>query len=414
MTRKDLEAMAAAGDIDPRHIPFIRGALSRRTVLAGAGGVGVAAALAACGTGGSGTTGEGRPTPSAAEDRSDTDKVLNWSNWIEYIDVDDDGNRPTLDAFEEEYGITVNYVEDINDNNEFLKKVQNQLESGQDTGRDLVVLTDWMASRWIESGWALPFNEGGVPNQDVLIEQLQNVAFDPNREYTMPWQSGFAGLGYNVAKLEDLTGKTELTSLDDLWDPALKGRVTVLSEMRDTIGVIMMWQGNDPSDFTDAQFDQALAELQKQVDSGQIRQVTGNDYLAGLDSPSGGIVAAIAWSGDLIGSETSKWSLPESGGTLWTDNTLIPALAQHQKNAELAISYYYEPENSALLSVYNNYIAPAAVTRSAMEDVDPSLVDDPFIFPDAAVLEQTKVFKPLSFEDNDRYTQAFLEVIGVG
>jgi spermidine/putrescine transport system substrate-binding protein len=401
-----------AADFDPRHLPFLRGALSRRTVLAGAGGVGVAAALAACGTGGTGATGEGRPTPSAAEDRSDTDKVLNWSNWIEYIDVDDDGNRPTLDAFSKEYGIKVNYVEDINDNNEFLKKVQNQLESGQDTGRDLVVLTDWMASRWIESGWALPFNEGGVPSQDELIEQLQNVAFDPDREYTMPWASGFAGLGYNVKKLQDLTGKSEITSLDDLWDPKLKGRITVLSEMRDTIGVIMMWQGNDPSDFTDAQFDQALAELQKQVDSGQIRQVTGNDYLAGLDAPSGGIVAAIAWSGDLIGSPNSKWTLPESGGTLWTDNCLIPALAQHQKNAERAISWYYVPENAAKLAEYNNYIAPPAATREAMETVNPDLVDDTFIFPDDEVLANVRVFKPLSFEDNDRYTQAFLEVIG--
>jgi spermidine/putrescine transport system substrate-binding protein len=399
--------------IDPKHIPFLRGALSRRSVLAGAGGVGVAAALAACGTGGSDTGSDGaRPTPSKAEDKSDVDKVLNWSNWIEYIDVDDDGKRPTLDAFAKNYGIKVNYVEDINDNNEFLKKVQNQLESGQDTGRDLVVLTDWMASRWIESGWALPFNDGAVPSQDQLIEQLQNVAFDPDRQYTMPWASGFAGIGYNVKKLQDAIGKSEITSLDDLWNPKLKGKVTVLSEMRDTIGVIMMWQGNDPEDFGDAEFDEALAELQKQVDSGQIRQVTGNDYLAGLDSASGGIVAAIAWSGDLIGSPTSKWSMPDSGGTLWTDNCLIPALAQHQKNAERAISWYYEPENAAKLAEYNNYIAPPAATKEAMETVNPDLVDDEFIFPTEQTLSKTKVFKPLTFEENDRYTSQFLEVIG--
>lgn len=398
--------------LDPKHIPFLRGALSRRTVLAGAGGVGVAAALAACGTGGTGTGDGARPTPSAGVDMSDTEKVVNWSNWIEYIDIDDDGKRPTLDAFTKKTGIDVKYVEDINDNNEFLKKVQNQLEAGRPTGRDLVVLTDWMCSKWIESGWSLPFNSDSVPKQDVLIEQLQNVAFDPEREYTMPWASGFAGIGYNVKKLESLTGKSSINSLDDLWAPELKGKVTVLQEMRDTIGVIMLWQGNDPTDFGDAEFDQALAELADQVDSGQIRRVTGNDYLAGLDAPTGGIAAAIAWSGDLIGSPTSKWAMPATGGTLWTDNLMIPALAAHQRNAEEVISWYYEPVNAAKLAEYNNYIAPPAGTRAAMEEVNPDLVDDQFIFPDEATLDQTKVFKPLTPEENDRYTAAFLEVVG--
>ncbi|MFM8353206.1 MAG: extracellular solute-binding protein, partial [Actinomycetales bacterium] len=317
---------------------MVRSSISRRRLLQAAGVTGVALAAAACGTGAS-TAGEA----ASAEDRSDSDKTLNWSNWPLYIDVDDaTGARPSLDAFTEQTGIAVTYTEDVNDNNEFFAKVRTQLEQGQDVGRDLVVLTDWMAGLWISSGYAQKLDKSLIPNSVNLIPSYVDVSFDPGREYSLPWQSGFGALGWNKSLLQDAIGTDTLTSVDQLWDPGLKGRVTLLSEMRDTMGLLLASLGYNPSDFTEDQFNEAIALLQAQVDSGQVRQVTGNDYIAALES--GDVIAVIGWSGDMfqLGPEFGV-ALPETGGMLWTDNMLIPALAQHKKNAELIINHYYDP-----------------------------------------------------------------------
>ncbi len=179
---------------------------------------------------------------------------------------------------------TVDYREDVNDNAEFDAKVRPQLEAGQDIGRDIVVLTDWMAAQWIRKGYAQKFDRAWVPNARNLIDKLANVPFDPERDQSLPWQSGYAGLGFNTETLKELTGKSEIRTIAELWDPALKGRVTILSEMRDSVGVVMLEQGNDPADFTEDDFNAAIAELQKQIDAGQIRQVSGNDYIAALET----------------------------------------------------------------------------------------------------------------------------------
>ncbi len=309
----------------------MRSSVSRRRLLQAAGLGGVAMAAAACGAGGDGAEATGAPSAAAAEDMSDTDKTANWSNWPLYIDIDDEtGERPTLEAFQKETGITVTYTEDVNDNNEFYAKVRTQLEQGQDIGRDIVVLTDWMAALWIQNGFAQKLDKAAMPNSGNIIPRLASVSFDPTREYTLPWQSGIGGLGYNVAAYKEATGKDKLVTLDGLFDPALKGRVTVLSEMRDTMGCIIASQGNDPSNFTEDQFNVAIEELTKQVDSGQIRQVTGNDYIAALES--GDVIAVIGWSGDIfaLGDEFA-FEIPESGGTLWTDNMLDPGARAAQE-----------------------------------------------------------------------------------
>ncbi|MSY97071.1 MAG: extracellular solute-binding protein, partial [Actinobacteria bacterium] len=326
-----------------------KSSLSRRRLLQAAGIGGVAIAATACGASGSdaGTatgTATGAPAAATAADLSDTDKTANWSNWPLYLDINDEtGEYPTLKAFQDANGIAVTYTEDVNDNNEFYAKVRTQLEQGQDIGRDLVVLTDWMAALWIENGYAQKLDKANIPNSKNLIPRLADVAFDKPRDYSLPWQSGFGGLGYNKSALKDTLGSDKITTLDQLFDPKLKGRITVLSEMRDTMGCIMAWQGNNPSDFTDDQFSQAIEELTKQVDSGQIRQVTGNDYIASLES--GDVIAVIGWSGDLFAlGEDFGFEIPESGGMLWTDNMLIPALAAHKKNAEMIMNYYYDPK----------------------------------------------------------------------
>ena len=272
----------------------IRTSVSRRRLLQAAGIGGAAMVVAACGTG-SEESGEA----ASATDLSDTEMIANWSNWPLYLDVDEEsGEYPSLVAFEEATGIDVTYTGDVNDNNEFFAKVRTQLEQGQDIGRDLVVLTDWMAALWIQSGYAQKLDKALIPNSVNLIPRLADVNFDKPRDFSLPWQSGFGGLGYNIPALQEATGKSTMTSMDELFDPALKGRVTLLSEMRDTMGCILAWKGYDPSNFTEAEFEEAIAELTKQVDSGQVRQVTGNDYIAAMES--GDVIAVIGWSGDIF------------------------------------------------------------------------------------------------------------------
>lgn len=369
---------------------------------------------AACGAGAEDAAGEstGPAVAPSAEDKSDADKSLNWSNWPLYIDIDDEsGERPTLEEFQKQTGITVTYTEDVNDNNEFFAKVRTQLEQGQDVGRDLVVLTDWMAALWIQNGFAQKLDKTIMPNSGNIIPRLASVSFDPQREYTLPWQSGIGGLGYNKAALKKATGSDTMKTLDELFAPALKGRITVLSEMRDTMGCLIAWQGNDPSNFTDDQFNQAISALTEQVDSGQIRQVTGNDYIAALES--GDVIAVIGWSGDIfaLGDEFS-FEIPESGGTLWTDNMLIPALAAHKKNAEQVMNYYYDPTVAAQVAAYVNYICPVEGAQAAMEKLDPSLATNEFIFPTSATLDRTFVFMDLTAEQNEKYERSFQSAIG--
>lgn len=389
---------------------MMRASLSRRRVMQAAGIGGTAAVLAACGAGGDDASGAPSAAASAA-DRSDTDKTVNWSNWPLYMDEDDAGNYPTLAAFEKQSGIDVTYTADVNDNNEFYAKVRTQLEQGQDTGRDLVVLTNWMAGLWIGNGYAQKLDKANIPNWENLNATYRDVSFDPGREYSLPWQSGFGAFGWNKAKLKEAIGTDMLVSLDQLWDPKLKGRVTVLSEMRDTMGIILNAQGADASNFTEDQWSTAIEALTAQIDNGQIRQVAGNDYIAAMES--GDVIAVIGWSGDMfqLGPDFGV-GLPETGGMLWTDNMLIPALAQHKKNAELVMNYYYDPEVAAKVAAFVQYVCPVDGAQQAMEKIDPALVDNPWVFPTEAELGNSKVFMTLTAEQNDQYERDFQKAIG--
>ncbi len=387
--------------------------VSRRRLLQVAGVGGAALAVAACGAGGGdAASASGTPSAASATDQSDTDKVANWSTWPGYLDIDEaTGKRPTLEAFTQQTGITVNYTEDVNDNNEFYAKVRTQLEQGQDIGRDLVVLTDWMAGLWIENGYAQKLDKAAMPNSGNVIAKLQNPGFDPGRQYSLPWQSGFGLLGWNKAQLQAAMGISSLNSLDQLFDPKLKGRVSVLSEMRDTMGILLAYQGADPTNFTSDQWNSAIALLTKQIDNGQIRQVTGNDYLAALKS--GDVTAVIGWSGDIIQlGDAFGIALPETGGNLWTDNMLVPALAAHKKNAEAVMNYYYDPVLAAKVAAYVQYVCPVEGAQEAMKSIDPALVDNQWIFPNADTLAKSFIFMQLTPEQQVQYEKDFQTAIG--
>ncbi len=389
--------------------------ISRRGVLAGAGALSLMGFLAACTgrVGGSDSTGGSALT--APEDLSSSVKTLTWANWSFYLDEDDEGNHPTLQAFEEQTGLTVNYDVSIDDNNTYFAKVRDQLALGQGIGADTVCLTDWMANIWIASGYTQAFDKANMANVYAnLNPSLLNPSFDPGRANSVPWQSGFAGIAWNTEKLPN-----GLASVEDLWNPDLKGRVGVLSEMRDTIGLIMLSQGVDISSdsWGDTEFQNAIDVFAQQVSDGQIRNIKGNSYADDLINED--TLAAIVWSGDItainaeVGYDKFGFALPDSGGTLWSDNFMIPIGSQQKTNVETLIDYYYQPEVAAEVAAWVNYITPVVGAQEAMADIDPAMVDNQLIFPDEATLANAYIFRALSNQEQEKYNAEF-EAVGLG
>ncbi|MFF0254384.1 spermidine/putrescine ABC transporter substrate-binding protein [Micromonospora zamorensis] len=386
--------------------------LSRRGLLSGALGsaalLTLGGSLTGCGTKGAQQTEAG----CVSEDLSGTERKLVFSNWPQYLDVDekDESKRPSLDEFVRKTGIAVTYTEDINDNNEFFGKVQHQLAACQSTDRDIIVLSDWMAARMSRLGWIQKLDPANIPNVRAnLLSSLLNRSFDTENRLSIPWQSGLAGLAYNGNVTRELRTVDEL-----LTRPDLKGRVTALSEMRDTMGLLLGAAGHNPANFTSAQFDDALTTLRKAVDSGQIRRFTGNDYAP--DLAKGDIAACIGWSGDVVqlagADEKIRFVAPDSGVMLYSDNMMVPNKATHKANAEQLINYYYEPAVAARLAAYVNYICPVKGAQAEMEKIDPELAANPLIFPDEALLSKSTLFMALNEKQEKEYEGKFQQVIG--
>ncbi|PRA11352.1 polyamine ABC transporter substrate-binding protein [Arthrobacter sp. MYb211] len=384
--------------------------MSRRGVLGAAGALGLTGLLAACGTGGSGGGSNG---PAAAvKDISETDPTVKWANWTLYLDYDDkEKTYPTLDQFTKQTGISVNYVEDIDGNDTYYGKVQGQLNAGQDIGQDLITLTDWMAGRIIRQGYTQELDHANIPNMANLLPNLQNVDFDPGRKNSLTWQTGYAGIAWNKKKFPK-----GLKNVSDLWDPALKGRITVLDEMRDTMGLLMLENGVDiTGSWGEAEFGAALDDLRKNIGNGQIRQVKGNSYKE--DFISGDAVAGVVWSGDIVQmnfENDDQWEfiIPEAGGALWSDNLMVPIASPRKSNAEELMNFYYDPKVAAEVAAYVNFICPVVGAKEEMEKIDPSLVDNPLIFPTDEDLSHAHVFRSLSAEEENTLGSEFQSAIG--
>jgi spermidine/putrescine transport system substrate-binding protein len=383
--------------------------VSRRGFLRGAGvgalAISSGSLLAACGTEGTTQTAES----CVSKDISSTDKKLAFSNWPLYID--EKGKRlPTLEAFEEQSGIDVTYNTDVNDNNQFFAKVRNQLGACESTGRDIFVLTDWMAARVIGLGWTQELDKAAMPNVEAnLQESLREPSWDPGRTHSVPWQSGLTGIAYNAK----FTG--EVSSFEELVTrPDLKGKISLLSEMNDTMGFVLKMNGADPNDFSAEEWSAAIARLQEIVDSGQVRRFTGNDYAGPLDK--GDLVACEAWSGDVIAMQYDnpdiKFVVPTEGLSLWSDNMMVPNKADHLANAQELINYYYEPEVAARLAAWVNYICPVQGAEEEMAKIDESLVGNPLIFPTADDLARTFAFQSVDTKTRETYDKEFNQVIG--
>ena len=333
--------------------------------------------LAACGGGGDG----------GGADEGELKTVLNFANWPLYIDVDEKTKKhPTLDEFTADTGIKVNYFEEINDNDEYFAKVQGPLSQGQGIDRDIFVFTD--NSRYpgllIGEGWVQKLDRELIPNIENLIDAQASPPFDPNREYSLPWQSGMTGIAWN----EELTGPVE--SIEQLFeDTKLKGKVSMLLEMADSVGLVMLANGDDPGTVTDESFQAAVDRVQAAVDSGQIVRFTGNDFAQPLTQ--GEFAASVAWSGDMIqllaDNPKLKWAVPRDGGMIWTDNMFIPT-GGSVPTASTYMNSVYDPTVAAKIAAYVNYVPPVKGVKEELVKIDPALANNTLIIPDEALLSQ--------------------------
>ena len=328
--------------------------------------------------------------------------VLNFSNWPFYMDVQ--GKRhPTLDQFTQQTGIKVNYFEDINSNDEYFAKIQGPLSQGNGIDRDIIVATDnsRFPALYVDQGWVQELDKDRIPNFANLIDAQASPPFDPERTYSLPWLSGMDGIAWN----EQLTGP--VTSITQLFeDPKLKGKITALSEMADTLGLVLLDNGDDPASVTDEAFDRALTRVQDAVDSGQIRRFTGNDYVQPL--ATGSLVACIAWSGDIAtvvaDNPHLRWAIPEKGGIIWTDNMMIPTGGSVPTASEY-MNFVYDPKIAAQLAVGTSFITSVKGVKEEAVKLDPTSANNPLIFPDDDTLAQVHFNDPAIINNEDFITR---------
>jgi spermidine/putrescine transport system substrate-binding protein len=414
------------GPMENQTIALAGRALSRRQLLQASAAAGAVAFLAACtGGGASPTAGGASPTeaatgePTEATTEAPTEAAiegpLNFANWPAYIDLNDEETEsPTLVAFQDEYSIEVNYVEDIQANEDFVATIQPQLQAGLDTGWDLVVLTDYMAARLVRNGWVEEINPANVPTAlENVRDELKGYEWDPDFKFHFPWQSGATGVGYNSVS----TGR-ELTKTADLFDPAFAGKVTMLSGYQDTfslIGLMLRAQGElerTPPDMTLEDAQVIHDYLKPFVDSGHIRAFTGNEYLQ--DFGSGDTWAAVVYSGDLASSagENDVFVYPEEGSVIWTDNMLIPKGAVHKRAAEAMIDFVYDVDRAAQLANWIYYISPVKGVADAIVELDPEAAENPLLFPPPEVTEKQYGFPNVTDEEDAQFTELTSDLEG--
>ncbi|MEO7572255.1 MAG: spermidine/putrescine ABC transporter substrate-binding protein [Acidimicrobiales bacterium] len=373
-----------------------RSLLGRMGVLAGAGIVGPGL-LAACGDDDdeAGTGGGGGGS-----------KGLWFENWPAYIDEE------TVALFTESSGIDFNYTEAFNDNNEYFAKVQADLAADRSIGPDIIAPTNWLAGRLIDLGWVQELPLDDIPNAANLLPDLQNPVWDPDGTFSLPWQSGMTGIAYNI----EATGR-ELRSTEDLFDPAFKGKIGMLTEMRDTVGLVMLLTGEDPNEATVNSAEAAFERIEEAKSSGQIRQFTGNDYMD--DLASGGFAACIGWSGDVgqlaLDDPNLRFVIPDEGGMRWSDTMVVPNGAENVANAAIWMNYAYDPENAARIAEFVGYNSPVSGVREIFEagdDFQKSLAESPLLFPDDETSSRLYVFGSLDEETEAAFDERFSGIVG--
>jgi len=372
--------------------------MTRRTAIAGAVGVGAAVGLAGCAT-----------------DASDSENVLVWNNWPGYMDESEDGSsRPTLERFQEETGIKVEYLEEYMDNDDWYGVNRNELVAGKDVGADLICPTEWLAARLVRDEQVQKLDAANIPNKVNIAPAYLGAAYDPNRDFTVPYQGILGGIAYNKELYKELTGKSAPETVEDLWSAKLNGRVVLLSEMRDTVGVIAQAKGikiADAASLTEDAFNGVIDDIAALYADGKIAAFAGNEYMDGFDADQ--YVAGIVWSGDVIqmnfAAEYDKFGffIPETGGTISADVFTVPLGSTHKKNAEALINYYYDPINAAELAAWVNYITPVVGAYEEAIKLDPELAENKLIFPDEKFLASAFGFRALTAAEEQSFATAW-------
>ncbi|MFF9899774.1 spermidine/putrescine ABC transporter substrate-binding protein [Streptomyces longispororuber] len=386
---------------------------ARRTVLKGIGAAGALGALAGCGV----PAAYIEPSERAGKDLSDRDRRLTFANWPLYVDTDDRDRtrRPTLDAFERRTGIDVRYTEEINDNDEFFGKISPSLRNHQDTGRDLVVISDWMCARFVRLGWVQEMDRARQPNVARYLDPLLRTPhFDRGRRFTVPWQSGITGIAYNRRRL----GR-EIRHVADLWAGDLRGRVTLLSGLDEAFALLMQGDGVDITRWTEDDFHRMCDQVERRVRSHHIRRFTGNDYIK--DLASGDVLACQAYSGDVIQLQADDpdiaFVVPEEGAELWAESLMIPNLARHKRSAERLVDHYYDPEVAARLAAWVAYVCPVPAARDVLASSKDrelaALAEDPLVFPDDAMRERLAIARDIAPEERPELAKRWNALVGL-
>jgi spermidine/putrescine transport system substrate-binding protein len=378
--------------------------LLRRAALGGAA-LSIPGLLAACGGDDEETAGT---TTGAGGELAGT---LRFSNWQLYIDRDAKKKSPSLEQFTAKTGVKVNYVEDVNDNATYFGKIQGPLSQGRGIDRDIIVMTD--NSRFpgllVSKEWVEELDKERIPNLANLIDAQKSPPFDPDRAYSIPWLSGITGLATNMKA----SGGEVVTTMQQLLeDPKLKGKVTLLTEVADTMSPIMLENGDDPTKVTDESWKKAYDRIQKAVDAGQIRRFTGNDYVADLER--GNIAAALSWSGDvatgLAANKALRWNLPEQGSDIWTDNMFIP-LEGSVPTASEYMNFVLDPKIAAMIAVGAGYISAVKGVKDEAVKIDPESANNPLIFPDDEILSNVVQFDSAAL-NNQTYIEQWQQLLG--
>jgi spermidine/putrescine transport system substrate-binding protein len=343
-----------------------------RALVAAGAALATAVVIAACGGDDDNVGGANEADVTVAKGGPASGSVL-ISNWPGYVDPGPDG---TIPQFEQQSGVDTTYKEDVNDNVTFFNKLKPQLDQGSSGGRSLFVVTDWMAKRMYDLGYLQQINHADLPTvfQNIL-PQFEKSTVDPGRKFSIPWQGGQTGIWV------DTTKAPEITSVAQLFDPKYKGKVTMLTEMTDTVPLVLQSEGINPDEATKDDWLAAIDKLSQARDSGQIRKFTGNEYTE--DLTSGNLVAALGWSGDgsLIGREGIEWRRPTDGCDLFFDQAVIPVGAPNTPAAYAFLNFAYTPANAAKITEYVQYVTPVNGVRPILEKADPMLANDPKIFP---------------------------------
>ena len=396
--------------------------ISRRAALAGVGLAGASALLAACGV--KGSSQQAKPQAPGFWEGKTKAGVLNFANWPLYIDVEKVGGKtvhPSLEAFTKQTGIKVNYKEVIQDNDSFLGKILPSLKANQDTGWDLMVITNGSPlDKLLRQGFLVELDQSKLPNfHKYAGQRYKDPSFDPGNKYTVAWQAGLTGLAYNPK----LT-KRPITSFQDLFDPKFKGKIQMFGDSQDFPNLVMVGMGINPETSKPADWQRTADEMRRLKP--QLRGFVDNSGEAeGL--ASGNVWISMAYSGDIYqlnnsGSPDIKFVVPTEGALLWQDNMCIPKNAKHPVDAITYMDYVYQPDVAATLAQSIDYITPVPAAKQVLESKASAasgkdkasiqeLVSSPLIFPSDADYAKTRRYRSLTPQEQTTWNRIFQPII---